>query len=390
MTSKFLPLFAVLLATLALACKPSAPQQIQTTQERAYSIETEAPTAAAGAAPPNLRKTAESRLFPALKPELAEFIRAQEWFTDVTEAEYVMLETLRDMDRAAQRHGVAATFMDSLRLTAEQGWLHDGFDDNEAKAMTALYRAYQASLADRYVPQLDAEMLASSIRGNYFHVVSLPESGEVTVVLASDSEPLARPALGLAVENLPKVEAIVGKFPYPFVYIYVTDLGGDGLLGINRNEFVWIGLDGVETNTVAHELTHATLYGNFPLWFEEGVAYYVGSYANNELKSQQQDSLRVIAATGRPRKLDLGAKFDHSDRGYFASISQGFLFFQGVVDIQSLDGLSQVIRSLRSKTYNNDNELLRAIVSNSPPDKQQAMQQYLCGAVIGLRSGCKH
>jgi hypothetical protein len=191
------------------------------------------------------------------------------------------------------------------------------------------------------------------------------------------------------VENLPRVETSVGKYPYPFVYIWVTSLGVEGLLGANRNEFVWIGEDAVETNTIAHELTHATLYGNFPLWFEEGVAYYVGSYANNELSVQQQDSLRVIAATGRPRKLDLGAKFDHSDRGYFASISQGFLFFQGLVDIQGLEGLGQVIRSLRSKTYNNDNELLRAIVTNSPADKQQAVQQYLCGAVIGLRSGCQ-
>jgi hypothetical protein len=50
--------------------------------------------------------------------------------------------------------------------------------------------------------------------------------------------------------------------------------------------------------------------------------------------------------------------------------------------------MGQTIRALRGKTYTNDNELLRAIVSNSPPEKQQAVQTYLCGAVVGLRSGC--
>lgn len=277
--------------------------------------------------------------------------------------------------------------MDSLRLAAGQAWIADGLDDDEAKALTALYRAYQSSLADRHLPDI-GEQLSSSIRGNYFRTVQLPESGEVTIVLAADNERLANAALSLAMENLPKVEALIGPFPYPYVYIQVTSLGDSGVLGLNRNEFVFIGENAVETNTVAHELAHAALYGIFPIWFEEGLAYYTGAWAADEIRQQEQQALRTIAATRRPRQLDLRAKFDHSDAGYFSTISQGFLFFQGLVDIQGLDGLGQVVRSLRSKTFANDNELLRQMVANSAPDKQQAVQEYLCRAVIGLRSGC--
>src|SRR4029079_13856838 len=113
--------------------------------------------------------------------------------------------------------------------------------DNEAKAMTAMFRAYMSSLDDRGVPNI-GPLMASSVRGNYFYVLQLPESGEVTIVLAADPEyeNLAPQALQLAAETLPRVEAIVGRFPYSFLHIYITGLGDDGLLGLNRNEFIWL------------------------------------------------------------------------------------------------------------------------------------------------------
>jgi hypothetical protein len=379
-------LSSVLLAVAAFGCKPYA---VEETTSIPVTTTTDDGVAAVDPRVVDLKKTAEQKLFPAMKPELIDFVRGQEFFAEVTPAEYTMLETLRDTGRAAEKYGKDADFMSNLHLATEQWWYTDGFDDNEAKALTALFRAYQSSLSDRYIINI-GDLMPSSLRGNYFHVLQLPESGEVTIVLAADPEyeALAPEALRLAVDNLPRVESIVGKFPYPFLYIYLTDLGDDGLLGLNRNEFIEINRTAVDVNTISHEMTHATVYGNFPTWFEEGFAYFVGNYAANELAVIERDALAAIAVTRRPRQLDLRAKFDHSAAGYFSTISQGFLFFKGYSDIVGLDAMGQTIRALRGKTYTNDNELLRAIVTNSPPDKQQAVQTYLCGAVVGLRSGC--
>jgi hypothetical protein len=385
-------LLAALTAVALLGCKPYAIEEASPPPAGIIAPAGEDGPPAPAAPDPrtvvDLRKKAEQSLLPAMKAPLVEFIRAQEWYVDVTPAEYTMLETLRDTDKAAERFGTAALFMDTLRLSTEQWWYTDGFDDNEAKAMTAMFRAYQQSLTDRGVPNI-GKLMAFSLRGNYFYVVQLPESGEVTVVLAADEKyaKLAPGALHQVVENLPKVETIVGKFPYPFVHVYITDLP-EGIAGMQRNEFVWLSPTDINVEVVSHELTHATLYGLFPTWFEEGFAYFVGFYSEGTLDAKEREAVQLFASVRVPRKLDLSLKFDHSSYGYISNILQGFLFFKGLADIQGLESMGQVIRSLRSKTYTNDNELLRAIVSNSPPDKQQQVQTYLCGAVLGLRSGC--
>jgi hypothetical protein len=209
--------FAGVMALALLGCKPYAiaePALVAPPVEAGVSTDDDVAAPAAATVSVDYRKKSEQSLFPAMKPALVEFIRAQQWFAEVTPAEYTMLETLRDTGKAAERNGTEGLFMDTLRLATEQWWYTDGFDDNEAKAMTAMFRAYQSSLADRYVTKV-GPLMASSLRGNYFYVLQLPESGEVTIVLSTDPEyaNLGRKALDLAVENLPKVEQIVGKFP---------------------------------------------------------------------------------------------------------------------------------------------------------------------------------
>ena len=170
----------------------------------------------------------------------------------------------------------------------------------------------------------------------------------------------------MVVDNFPKVEQLVGKYPYPFLHVWVTDLEA-GIAGMSRNEFMWLSPTDVDVNTVSHELTHATLYGLFPTWFEEGFAYFIGHRSDGTLQSYERSLVAEMAAVRVPRKLDLTAKFVHSGEvRYILSLAQGFLFFKGLSDIQGVEGLGHVVRALRSKTFNNDNELLRAIVSQQP------------------------
>ncbi|MGE0688138.1 MAG: hypothetical protein AB7P33_15450, partial [Dehalococcoidia bacterium] len=172
-------LFTVLAAFALMGCKPYAVAQPALPPDDAVGA-TEgdgAPISTTDARVVDLRKTAEQRLFPAMKPALVEFIRNQEFFAEVTPVEYTMLETFRDTGKTAEKFGTETVFMDTLRLATEQAWYTDGFDDNEAKHLTALFRAYQSSLTIRKLGKFDqiGSQMASSIRGNYFYVTNLPE-----------------------------------------------------------------------------------------------------------------------------------------------------------------------------------------------------------------------
>src|SRR5690554_3212396 len=110
-------LLPVLTAVVLLACKPYAIAEPAAVGPPPDAV---VPSGEDGAPPVDprtvvdLRKKAEQSLFPAMKPALVEFIRAQEFYADVTPAEYTMLETLRDTDKAAERYGTTALYMETL------------------------------------------------------------------------------------------------------------------------------------------------------------------------------------------------------------------------------------------------------------------------------------
>src|SRR5262249_20199381 len=154
---------------------------------------------------------------------------------------------------------------------------------------------------------------------------------DVTIIVSADAkyESMIPAVLQSAVASLPRVEEIVGEYPYDFAHFYITDLPV-GMGGGHTNGFIWISSNDFNNEIVAHELTHATLYGIFPKWFEEGVAYYVGAYSSGALQSAEALALSDIAYLKAQRKLDLNAKYEHSYLvAYFSNIRQGFLFFKG-------------------------------------------------------------
>lgn len=335
----------------------------------------------------DLKKSAEARILPGLQPTMQEWVRTQEFYAELSQPEFDMLDTLRTTERISIKHGAETRLMDTLKLVIDQPWVQDGFNDDEAKNVNGLLLAYEQSLEDPYAPDI-GPIMESTIRANLMQTLSLPETGSVTVLVGTDYPELGQPAFQLMLTELPKIEALVGKYPYPFLYVWVTDLG-DYIAGISRDEFIGLSPDYVEAETVAHEITHATLYGLFPTWFEEGFAYFMEAYATEAIGTKAAFHKENLAAQRTTQKLDLKGKFDHERRSYTATLSQGFLFFNGLHDIEGIDGLGRIVRALRSKTYTNDNELIRAIVANSTPENQQRVQEYLCATVIGLRSGCQ-
>lgn len=348
----------------------------------------EPPPAATAAAPRvvDLKKSAEARLLPGMLQPVQEWVRAQEFFNDLTQAEYDFVDTLRKTEKAFIRHGAEAGLYDTLALISAQPWAQDGITDDEAKNLKGLFLAHEVSLEEQYVPDLE-KVVKSTLEGNYLRTLSLPESGEVTVMVGTDFPELGLAAFDVVLAEMAKVESLVGPFPYPFLYVWVTELP-QYLAGLSVNEFIALSPDYVEAETVAHEITHATLYGIFPIWFEEGFAYFMEAYATDNIPGLAAYHRAMLGQQRKTQKLDLAARFDHARASYTAELSQGFLFFNGLYDIEGIEGLGRIVRALRSKTYTNDNELLHAIVSNSAPENQLRVQQYLCQTVIGLRSGC--
>ncbi len=135
---------------------------------------------------------------------------------------------------------------------------------------------------------------------------------------------------------------------------------------------------------VVHEMTHSTVYGCFPIWFEEGVAYFLGYYLTNSV--EKGATIRHCRAARDPAPT---AKSISRTYGYYTGwelhrrAGRGYLFLKGLYDIEGIDGLGQIIRTLRTKTYN-DQELLATIMQLTPDNLQTQMRKYYCDKVVGL------
>jgi hypothetical protein len=202
----------------------------------------------------------------------------------------------------------------------------------------------------------------------------------VLLVSAKESTVGAK-ALSMSVESLPKIEAIVGAFPYRFLHVQVIELLPYHA-GVSYNEFIGLSPNWVDPGTVAHEITHSTLYGIFPLWFEEGLAHFIEYYLTGTLDAGVREHTADLRSIGRDARLDLRKRQTYTDRDALAERWQGFLFLKGVFDIEGIEGLSKTIRALRTRTFT-DQELVNRLVQEAPLEQQAKLSQLICERVIG-------
>ena len=328
-----------------------------------------------------LRQQAEAQHIARMSPALAELVRAQPWYREMTPAKFNLVAALTKCEQSAKNKGEPRAVLDMLSLATEQGWYGDGLDDREAAGFGGVVQAYERSLTKPDAPPVGT-VLASTIRNQLFDVVTLPETGEKVVVVASADAKLGRAALELTVANLPFVEGVVGKFPYPFIYIEVTKDYPAELLGTSYDEFIGLRTTAVNTEVVVHELTHSTVYGSFPVWFEEGIAYFLGYEFTGRLPQATSEAEAHLRRIGADNKVDIINYGFYTTWDYFAETRRGFLFVKSLYDILGMEGLSPMVKQLRTKTYN-DNELLQAIIAQTPVEKQNAVRKLFCDRLIG-------
>jgi hypothetical protein len=186
--------------------------------------------------------------------------------------------------------------------------------------------------------------------------------------------------LALVVENLPRVEEMVGKYPYPFLYVEVNTEIESEFYGLSFDEFVFIAPAGITAGWIVHETTHTTVYGLFPTWFEEGLAYVAQEHLTRDLSSP----IRSLASTAPAR----GAWLDVQNYGYYTEghwiIEQagGLLLLKAIYEIEGYDAFSATVKALRTRTYN-DNELLVRILELAPEEKRNEIRKLYCDRVVG-------
>jgi hypothetical protein len=337
----------------------------------------------AAAAPPaapvaGLTKQAEAQYMAAMGPALADRVRSQPWFGGMGEPQLKLVSAIRKSELAAKRKGEATSVEKMLEFASEQGWYADGLDERETAALTGLFEAYAESNDNPNAPPI-GPMLGATIRDGTFDVLQLSETGNMVVLVSATDARLGRKALAVASEALPKVEKIVGAYPYHFLYIEVTrDLPKD-ILGVSYDQFIGLDEKHVDVPTVTHELTHSTVYGIYPTWFEEGFAHFLEFYLTNTLDVGTREYSVWLARSGYDAKLDLrrrGSTFDDVDR------ARGFLFMKAIYDIRGIDGISESVRSMRKKTLT-DQELIRGLAQSGPPEDQKRVGQLVCDRVVG-------
>jgi hypothetical protein len=329
----------------------------------------------------SLRATAEARYLPGMTSALASLVKVQPWYASLTPAQLELIAAIQKCERDALSRGEEASVPSMLEFASEQGWYTDGLDDREAQALAGIFAAYARSLTDDNAPPIGA-VLASTLRSGLFDVLDLAETGRMVVVVSSDDQELGREALRLTLEGLPKVEKLVGKYPYNFLHVQVTPDLPLYLAGVSYNEFIALSDIAVDPGTVIHEITHSTMYGIFPIWFEEGMAHFLEFYLTESLDEGVRLYQGQLMQMRRDFRLDLRPNRPNTTVDYLAERARGFLFLRGVYEIRGIEGFSAMIRELRTRTFG-DQDLLRAIVQQGPPELGPQLTAFVCQNVTG-------
>lgn len=338
--------------------------------------------------PDVFRKAAEAQVLPGLTPVLASLVKEQRWFGEMSPAQLEMLRAMQACEKAAIRRGEGASVPEILRYASEQGWYADGLSDREAKGLGGVFAAYSESLTDDNAFVIGG-VLSATIRDASFEVLNLPETGELVIIVSSGDAALGAKALGLAVDAFPKIEALTGKYPFKFLHVTVTTELPVILAGVSYDEFIALDTKAVDASTMIHEMAHSILFGQFPLWFEEGFAHFTEFLLTDALEKGARQYTLDLSRLRRTKQLDIRSRTSLATlHGQLAERAQGFLFIKGVHDIMGAETFSRVIRTLRTRTYN-DQDIIRALLENTPPELEARMRQHVCESIVGTaRSYC--
>ena len=334
-----------------------------------------------------LTDTAEAKYLSLMSADLGKLIREQPWFQQLTQAHVDLIAAMLRSERSAKAQGEELGVRNMLTLAAEQPWYGDGLDDPEARGLRGVFAAYEESLSNRNAPKIGS-LLPQALQNGTLRAVDLPKGGEMLLVVSAEKPTDAQAVLDMAVEALPQIEALVGAYPYDFLHMMVSDLG-EYLAGLSYDQFIVVAPGSIDRNTVVHELTHSTMYGTFPTWFEEGFAYFMGYYMTDDLDAGTKEMTSAVRAVGTDARLYVGPYKDGSEAGYIAELAQGFLFMKAVQEMRGIEGLTAILGKLRTKTLT-DQELLREFVQFGTAEEQRAMQDYFCKNVVGTaRDYCR-
>jgi len=333
--------------------------------------------------PPSARALtdmAEGQYLAGMNDALAALVRAQPWFQGLTRAHVDLIGAIRKCEKASEARGEVQSVQAMLAFAAEQPWYQDGVDEAEAEGLKGAFEAYAESLSDRNAPPI-GPVLRTTIASGLFTVVDLPESREMVLLAAAEDPAQGQQALAMAAEYLPQIELLVGAYPYTFLYIMITDLP-EVYAGLSYDEFITISPEYVDRQTIAHELTHSTLYGIFPIWFEEGFAHFMEYYLTGTLDEGAATHTAGLQVLRRGAQLDLRPKPGYDDVDYLAERAQGFLFIKGIFDTNGIDAVVGPVRSLRTRTVNAQ-ELVWTFAQFGTAEQQQRLAGFVCQDVLG-------
>lgn len=283
------------------------------------------------------------------------------------------------------------TIPGALALLTGQRWYQDGLDDKEAVFVSVL-----AELAKRSPEQFRAIVADRHIRAQQF---TLPLAGDVRVYafrrnpfheydpVLPQLEGAARGMEGLMGVPFPRREIIVlyvDPFGFQEVGIFPAALFVGTHLLVTRPEVI----QGDYRQTLAHEVAHYYwAYDNAPLWFAEGGANFLASYALD--RSQQvplADRRHELDARHIPRcsragietiqqLIDVLAAEGHSKHSkspqFYCNYYVGEFLLLNLYQLMGADGSTGAWRELYMLAESegrplNETEIYQAFLRNTP------------------------
>ncbi len=310
-------------------------------------------------------------------------VRAQEWIADLTPAKAKLVKALAEADQAARASDRDTELREIFDTASQQPWYSDGLDDTEALCLAGVYDAFAASVSDYYAPDL-GDGLLTTLRYRLFALAPVDGSADPVPVLVSAADPeQGSTALQLATTALGKIQPLVGPYPYPFMHLQVTDELPLILAGVASKDFIGISTYWVDAPTITHEVTHSTVYGIFPTWFEEGLAHFTEFYLTGSLDDGKEQFTDELDWLGVDDRLDIRPVSAYSWDAYMADRAEGFLLIKSIFEIDGQEAFSRTLHSLRKQSYSDQQTLAAFVEQAGSADAQAQMKDLFCKRLIG-------
>jgi hypothetical protein len=311
-------------------------------------------------------------------PTLAEVLSAQDWLNSQIEQDHpgITQAIFRALSNARASGRPASDVVSVLEAVGGADWVGDGLSNFEGHALAILLSAYGDALS-RFNDRDFRHDFVEVISHRLFEFVDLPESGRRLILATGGNDADSRAAISAVRRLLPRVEELLGPYPHSYVFVSVHESLAQGQEAISREQFLEVARTGIDNESLARELSRATISGSYGYWYREGILDLAAAIVLEQTSTAYENAVATLEQAGADKRADLSFKgLDYKptavERAQVLLVMLGFREWIGVA------GIGRTTRLFKGD-YEIDVTLLNSLVEQAyTPDQRAGLTRFLC------------